>query len=193
MRTVSERKQESIEEKFARLALPHRSYLFGLAGKLTGNRALAEDLLQDTYYKAYSAFATFDGSSRCRAWLKRIMINTYINSYNRNKKVVFCSQNDDEISQYPDKPKSRALINDDLDEESLLKNFVSDETRDSLLNLSSEYRLALIMYDMIGIPYKEMAEILEIPIGTVKSRLFRARIKFKANHEKNGPSGRISY
>jgi RNA polymerase sigma-70 factor (ECF subfamily) len=169
------RTRRRLDDQFDRLALAHREFLMRLAVKLTGDATSAEDLFQDTYLKAYRAFDTFDGASRCRAWLKRIMINTYINMYHRRRKLIFHLQDNEEISQYPDMPAQKPPECEQLNEDSILHNFVCDEIRDSLLLLPDGYRTTIILYDMLGLRYREISEILELPIGTVKSRIYRGR------------------
>jgi len=161
--------------------LPHSDFLIRLARRLTRDKASAEDLFQDTYLKAFKSFESFDGESRCRAWLKRIMLNTYINMYNRGQKIIFLRRDNNELSHIPSKIAVGYPQGEKIDEEHILRNFVCDEIRSSLMALPDEYRMTLILYDMLGIPYKEIAEILALPIGTVKSRLFRARKWFKVN------------
>ena len=181
MWTGTVRKSSPQNERFVRLALPHKDYLFDLAKRLTGNVTLAEDLFQDTYLKAFCAFDSFDGSSKCRAWLKKIMVNTYINMYNRKRKVIFQFPSNDEFSNYPDAERKKYPNREKIDQKSLLKNFVSDEVKKSLLQLPEEYRQTIILYDMLGFSYKEVADILSKPMGTVKSRLFRARQVLKTS------------
>lgn len=149
------------------------------AKKLTGDTTSAEDLFQDTYLKAYKAFDTFEGASRCKAWLKRIMINTYINMYNRKRKVIFHQRDNEEISKYPDLPVQKLPEREELNEDRILRNFVCDEIRNSLLLLPDGYRMTIILYDMLGLQYKEISEMLKLPIGTVKSRLYRGRKTLK--------------
>lgn len=169
------RTRRHLDDLFARHALAHTEFLMRLAVKLTGDATSAEDLFQDTYLKAYRAFDTFDGASRCKAWLKRIMINTYINMYHRRRKLIFHQQDNEEISQYPDMPAQKLPECEELNEDSILHNFVCDEIRNSLLLLPDGYRITIILCDMLGLQYKEISEILELPIGTVKSRLYRGR------------------
>jgi len=163
------------DDQFDRLALAHRGFLMRLAKKLTGDTTSAEDLFQDTYLKAYKAFDTFEGASRCKAWLKRIMINTYINMYHRRRKVIFHQRDNKEMAQYPDIPVQKLPEREELNEDRILRNFVCDEIRNSLLLLPDGYRVTIILYDMLGFQYKEISEILKLPIGTVKSRLNRGR------------------
>lgn len=153
----------------------HRESLLHLAKKLTGDYSSAEDLTQDTFLKAFRAFDRFDGDTRCRAWLKKIMLNTYINMYNRKQKVHFFNRDNGELSEFPGRHEEDYPQGYELNEETILRNFVCDEIRFSLLSLPPEYRETVILYDMLGYPYKEIADMLSLPIGTVKSRLFRGR------------------
>jgi RNA polymerase sigma-70 factor (ECF subfamily) len=168
-------------ERFEKVAMAHSAFLLNLARKLTGNEALAEDLYQDTYFKAFRSFDTFSGDSRCRAWLKRIMINTFINMYNRKQKVIFYNQTEEEFNQYPAAPKSNQPDCERIDQDELLRKFVSDEVRSSLMLLPESYRTVVIMYDMLGLSYKEVARKVQAPMGTIKSRLFRGRTALKEN------------
>lgn len=169
------------DDEFARLALAHRNFLMHLARRLTGDTTSAEDLFQDTYLKAYKAFDTFDGTSRCKAWLKRIMINTYINMYHRRRKVIFHQRDNEEMAQYPDIAVQKLPRHEELNEDNILRNFVCDEIRNSLLLLPDGHRITIIFHDMLGLQYKEISEILGLPIGTVKSRLNRGRKTLREN------------
>ena len=169
------------DNQFARLALAHRDFLMHLAKRLTGDTTSAEDLFQDTYLKAYKAFDTFEGTSRCKAWLKKIMINTYINMYHRRRTLIFHQRDNNEMAQFADIPGQDVPRDDELNEDNILRNFVCDEIRNSLLLLPDGYRITIILYDMLGLRYKEISEILKLPIGTVKSRLYRGRKTLKEN------------
>lgn len=160
---------------FERVALTHSDSLMRLARKLTGDTSRAEDLFQDTYLKAFRAFDDFVGASRCKAWLKRIMINTYINMYNRQKKIIFHQRGNDEITQYADLRPQQNPLREDISEEKILRNYVCDEIRDSLISIPDRLRIIVILYDLIGLRYKEISALLNLPIGTVKSRLHRGR------------------
>lgn len=172
-------KKKVIDDRFSRQAMVHRESLLHLARKLTGDYSTAEDLTQDTFLKAFRAFDRFDGDTRCRAWLKKIMLNTYINMYNRKQKVLFFNRDNGELSEFPGRREDDYPHGDELNEEKILRNFVCDEIRFSLLSLPPEYRETVILYDMLGYPYREIADMLSLPIGTVKSRLFRGRKTLK--------------
>jgi len=177
------------EDRFARQALPHRDFLMRLAKRLTGETSSAEDLFQETYLRAFKAFDNFEGDSRCRAWLKKIMINTYINTYNRKQKIVFFQKDNHELSELSNGVEENHFQGMEIDEKNLLHNFVCDEIRHSLMALPDEYRMTLILYDMLGISYKEISEILSLPIGTVKSRLYRGRNSLRESLKGNGGNG----
>lgn len=177
------------DDNFSRHALAHRDFLMRLARKLTGNVTVAEDLIQDTYLKAFRAFDRFEGETRCRAWLKKIMMNTYINMYNRKQKVIFFQRDNREMAEIPNDDVEHFPHAENIDEDHFLRNFVCDEIRDSILAMPNEYRMTLILYDMLGVSYKQISEMLGVPIGTVKSRLFRGRKSLKSHIEKNTGNG----
>jgi len=181
MQVSSQASPPDSANRFEKIALAHSSFMRNLARKLTGNETHAEDLYQDTYFKAFRSFEKFEGDSRCRAWLKKIMINTFINMYNRKQKVVFCNQDDEIFNQVPAVPFKNQPDCDRLDQDSLLREFVSDEVKKSLMLLPESYRTVVIMYDMLGLSYKEVARKVQAPMGTIKSRLFRGRIALKEN------------
>lgn len=181
VKNAQRRARRDHDDQFAQLALAHGDFLMRLAKKLTGDTTNAEDLFQDTYLKAYKAFDTFEGASRCKAWLKKIMINTYINMYHRRRKLIFHQRDNNEMAQFADIPGQDVPRDDELNEDKILRNFVCDEIRNSLLLLPDGYRITIILYDMLGLQYKEISEILKLPIGTVKSRLYRGRKTLKEN------------
>lgn len=168
-------------ERFERLALPHSAFMLNLARRLTRDETGAEDLYQDTFFKAYRSFDSFRGESLCRAWLKRIMINTYINMYNRKQKITFYNQDDDTFDQFPAVISLNYPDPDDFDQESYLRAYVSDEVRKSLMQLPDAHRTVIIMFDMLGLSYREISRRVKAPMGTIKSRLFRGRLALKQN------------
>ena len=183
-----------IAARFERIALAHSGFMLNLARKLTGNETHAEDLYQDTYYKAFRSFDKFDGEAKCRAWLKRIMINTFINMYNRKQKVVFYYATDEDFDRFEAAKIDIERPFDTIDPDSFLRESVSDEIKRSLMLLPESYRTVVIMYDMLGLTYKEIALKVKAPLGTVKSRLFRGRSALKLNLQRyyNDTGGRFA-
>ena len=169
-------------EFFDREILPLADSLYGSAVGLTKNRADADDLLQETMLKAFRAFHQFEAGSNIRAWLYRIMMNTYISSYRKKKRTP--EQGDFELAkEYVQGSTAEELINErsayiEVGNKLALEEFVDqlDERMKAAINsLQDEYREVLILNTVNDLSYKEIAKILDIPLGTVMSRLSRAK------------------
>jgi RNA polymerase sigma-70 factor (ECF subfamily) len=162
---------------FAELAMPFAGQLYSAALRMTRNPADAEDLVQETYFKAYRSFATFHEGTNLRAWLFRILTNTYINNYRAKQRRPEETDLDDiedfylyrRIGAIEEALASRSA------EDELMDVFTDDEVKEALENLPETFRLPVLLADVEGFSYREIAEILEIPIGTVMSRLHRGR------------------
>jgi len=162
---------------FAELAMPFAPQLYSAALRMTRNAADAEDLVQETYFKAYRSFNTFDEGTNLRAWLFRILTNTYINSYRaRQRRPIETDLEDIEdfylyrrIGAIEEALAARSA------EDELIDLFTDDEVKQALEDLPENFRLPVLLADVEGFSYREIAEILEIPIGTVMSRLHRGR------------------
>lgn len=158
-------------EEFEREALVHLDVLYGLALRFTGgDDAAAQDLVQDTVLKAYRAWDNFEKGTNCRAWLTTILRNTFINDLRRRQKRPSPVEYDEvaERSVFPE------LQSTDADG-GFFDRIVDDEVIRAIEELSEDFRVPLILADLEGLGYQEISELLEIPVGTVKSRLFRAR------------------
>jgi RNA polymerase sigma-70 factor (ECF subfamily) len=162
---------------FADQAMQYAPQLYSTALRMTRNRADAEDLVQETYLKGYRSFHTFTEGTNLRAWLFRILTNTYINTYRarqRRPDETDLGELEDlylyrRMSTLQDPTLGRSA------EESLMEALPDDEVKQALEDLPDNFRLPVILADVDGFAYKEIAEILDIPIGTVMSRLHRGR------------------
>jgi RNA polymerase sigma-70 factor (ECF subfamily) len=158
---------------FERAALPHLSDLYAVAMRLSRSPSDAEDLVQETYLRAYASFGSFQPGSNCRAWLIRILTNSFINHYRRRRSHrAFARRGEPEHVQ--------ALLDDDAPraknpEQNLCEGAFSDEVSAALADLTDDYRVVVVLADLEGMKYKDIAVALGCPIGTVMSRLFRAR------------------
>jgi RNA polymerase sigma-70 factor (ECF subfamily) len=164
-------------EDFTHDAMQHAPQLFSTAMRMTRNRSDAEDLVQETFIKAWRSFTTYQQGTNLRAWLFRIMTNTYINKYNAQQRKPAETELDDveELFLYK---RLGAVDQSQLSqsaEDQMLSLFTDDEVKKALEELPDQFRIPVLMSDVEGFSYKEIAEILEIPLGTVMSRLHRGR------------------
>jgi RNA polymerase sigma-70 factor (ECF subfamily) len=158
---------------FERAALPHLSHLYAVAMRLARSPSDAEDLVQETYLRAYSSWGSFQPGSNCRAWLIRIMTNSFINHYRRRRSHrSFANRSEPEhVQALMDGEAPRAKT----PEQNLCEGAFSDEVSAALGELTEDYRLVVVLADLEGMKYRDIAGMLGCPIGTVMSRLFRAR------------------
>jgi RNA polymerase sigma factor (sigma-70 family) len=162
-------KQQVFNNEF----MPHINAMYNFAYRLTLDRDDAKDLLQDTYLKAYRFIDSFQQGTNAKAWLFRILKNSFINDYRKKSKEP--SKVDyQEVESYYNSDEVDRQITPDLRVESL-NNMIGDEISNALNSLDVDFRTVIILCDLEGFKYEEMAKILDIPIGTVRSRLHRAR------------------
>ncbi len=167
----------SEKEKFTADAMQYAPQLFSTALRMTRNRSDAEDLVQETYIKGWRSFHTFQEGTNLRAWLFRIMTNTYINKYNAQKRKGTEVELDDveELFLYKRLGSIDQSQLSSSAEDQMLDLFTDDEVKNALESLPEDFRIPVLLSDVDGFAYKEIAEMLEIPIGTVMSRLHRGR------------------
>ncbi|MBX7455726.1 sigma-70 family RNA polymerase sigma factor [Mycolicibacterium sp. 3033] len=162
-------------ERFERDALPMLDTLYRVARRYTATVADAEDLVQETMLKAYAAFHHFQDGTNIRAWLLRILTNTWISSHRRAQsrpaEVLSDSVTDVQIAAHA-AHSSTGLPSAEL---AALTALGDDEVRNALGKLSEDQRIAVYYADVEGLPQREIAEILDIPLGTVMSRVYRGR------------------
>jgi RNA polymerase sigma-70 factor, ECF subfamily len=159
--------------RFNEEMVPHMDLLYNYALYMTSNKEEANDLLQETFMKAYRFFDKFEAGTNAKAWLYRIMRNTYINEYRRVKRQPDHVEYDEQISSYQMAPSE---ISDRRDMASMdVNDIFEDEIAGAISGLPEKFKSVIVLRDIEELPYEEIAESLEIPIGTVRSRLHRAR------------------
>jgi RNA polymerase sigma factor (sigma-70 family) len=161
------------QARFKKEMLPHIDVLFNYGIYLTGDRDAASDLLQETYLKAFRFFDSFADGTNAKAWLYRIMRNTYINEYRRVKRIPDHVEYDEQLSPYH-MPADPTPPGDDLAAR-IPGEMFGDEVAEAIAALPEKFKSIIILRDVEDLPYEEIAEALEIPVGTVRSRLHRAR------------------
>lgn len=161
--------------EFEGLLLPLMKPLYGMALRMTRNEKDAEDLVQETSMKAFRAFKTFTRGTNFKAWVFRIMTNTFINIHhqrNRDNRLVHDLEKEDHYDRFLSNGPARMARDPEAE---ILDRMMSEDIAAALEELPEEFRLAVILCDIEGFSYKEIAEILKCPIGTVMSRLYRGR------------------
>ncbi len=164
-------------ERFQTLAEEHLNGLFGAALRLTRNRTRAEDLLQETFLRAWRSFRTFQPGTNARAWLYKILMNAYIDSYRKTTREPEVVDHDDvdEFYLYTKVQESDDFRRAGNPEEEVLSRLMDADVKGALDSLPESFRQVVILSDIEGFSYQEIADILSIPIGTVMSRLHRGR------------------
>ncbi len=162
---------------FAQQVEPFVDQLYAAALRMTRNPADAEDLLQETFVRAYRGFPNFTDGTNLRAWLYRILTNTFINTYRARQRRPEQTELDDveELYLYRRIGGLEAASLGRSAEDVLMDRITESDVTDALDALPEQFRMAVLLADVEGFSYKEIADILEVPIGTVMSRLHRGR------------------
>ncbi len=167
---------DAIRIEFEQEALPHLDALYGLALRLTGgDEARSEDLVQDAILKAFRSWDRFETGTNCRAWLMTILRNTFINEFRKVKS----RPTNVEFEEIAERPPADSLFEADP-EGRIFERIIDAEVIAAIQELPDDFRIPIVLSDIEGLAYQEIADLLEIPVGTVKSRLFRARKRLQA-------------
>lgn len=179
------RKQNNKQDEFTDLALEHIDSLYRVALNMTFNEADAEDLVQETYFKAFKSSHQFQENTNLRAWLFRIQTNTFINKYrkeSKNPKAVSFDNIESICTSIEDELNSMSIMQD---EQGFLDT-LDDDVKRAIYSLPQDFRLAFLLSVVEGFSYKEISEILGCPMGTVMSKLYRSRQMLKEKLTKYG-------
>lgn len=162
---------------FAEMTADYMPALYGGALRMTRNRADAEDLVQETYLRAFRSFASFEAGTNLKAWMFRILTNVYINKYHADARRLDDTTYDDleDLFLYKRISAVEAARSSGSAEDELFSLFTDDEVKAALEDLPAAQRIVVLLCDVEGFSYNEIAEMLEIPVGTVMSRLHRGR------------------
>lgn len=165
--------QNQLYADFEKEAVPHMDALFNFALRMTGDSDEADDLVQETYLKAFRFFDKFEKGTNCKAWLFRIMKNTYINSYRKSSKEPD-KVDYEEVENFYENIKPSSTDSAHLEKE-MYDNLLDDELSNAIASLPEDFRTVIILCDIEGFTYDEIADFVDVPVGTVRSRLHRAR------------------
>src|SRR5699024_526635 len=172
--TEEVKKQEDFEEEI----IPHLDAMYNFALRLTSEPNDAEDLVQDTIVKAFRFFSSYEKGTNAKAWLFRILKNSYINNYRKKSKKP--NQVDyDEVSTFYETIRAERTDTSDL-EDKMFRELIDDDISNALDELPEDFRTVVLLCDVEGFTYEEIANMLDVPIGTIRSRLHRGRNLLKS-------------
>ena len=161
---------------FEEQAIPFMDQLYAAAMRMTRNPADAGDLVQETYAKAYAAFAQFEQGTNLKAWLYRILTNTFINSYRKNQRQPYQNAIDEledwQLGSAESLTQGRSTRSAEAE---AIDHLPDSDVKEALQSIPEDFRLAVYLADVEGFSYQEIADIMKTPVGTVMSRLHRGR------------------
>ncbi|ONI61652.1 RNA polymerase subunit sigma [Leifsonia sp. ALI-44-B] len=173
--TPNEPTESEVRALFEEQALPFLDQLYGAAMRMTKNPPDAQDLVQETFAKAYGAFGQFQQGTNLKAWLYRILTNTYINVYRKKQREPYQGTIDDLEDWQLGGAESTTASSSRSAEAEAIDHMPDSAVKDALQSIPEDFRLAVYLADVEGFAYQEIADIMKTPIGTVMSRLHRGR------------------
>lgn len=179
------RERQVLHAAFMEEAAPHVDALYATAVRLTKNPGNAEDLVQEAMFKAYRYFDKYERGTNCKAWLFKIMTNTFINRYRKKQRRQEYLVDDDyrPLQERAVAPEQNPLHQFFGDQDEMFEKLFGDEVKQALEDIPVDFRMVVLLADLQDFAYKEIAEIMECPIGTVMSRLYRGRRMLRSRLE----------
>ena len=171
--TLSNEELQQRYREFEQEAIPHMDAAYNFALRMTGDEDDADDLVQETFLKAFRFFEKFEKGTNCKAWLFRIMKNSYINDYRKQTKEPDKIDYED-VQNFYENIKSDQVEMQHYEQDAFT-NLLDDEISSAITDLPEDFRTVIILSDIEGFTYEEIADFVDIPVGTVRSRLHRAR------------------